>query len=280
MITISPITPFIFDQLYRKYNETLLCPCSTTMVPYKNFVSQEFTFHPVCSSIFVNQRWIEALYLSNATQYAPFDFRATASSQLIILQNSLGATNQGNALVSSLNTNTMVAITGFKFLALILGTPIIYCQRDSNDTRNVKKEMCGIENPIIQGGFFLKSNIGLPIPDQSCTSSISDSNAVKGFFAGCTPFEGSFFTFLLITWLSTELMTIKVWNPSLPHYNNLKRLNSNTLICPCYTTTMPYDTFIALSPTLHQVCSSDFISDRWISVLKNSLPTNIVILKF
>ncbi|CAF4056673.1 unnamed protein product, partial [Adineta steineri] len=82
MITISPITLNIFNELYLEYNETLSCPCSTTMVPYKNFVSQKFTFHPVCSSIFVSQRWIEALYLSNATKYFSLDFRTTASSQV------------------------------------------------------------------------------------------------------------------------------------------------------------------------------------------------------
>ncbi|CAF4042328.1 unnamed protein product [Adineta steineri] len=83
VITIAPITLNIFDELYLEYNETLSCPCSTTMVPYKNFVSQKFTFHPVCSSIFVSQQWIEALYLFNASKYVPFDFRTTASSQYI-----------------------------------------------------------------------------------------------------------------------------------------------------------------------------------------------------
>ncbi|CAF3993792.1 unnamed protein product [Adineta steineri] len=83
VITIAPITLNIFDELYLEYNETLSCPCSTTMVPYKNFVSQKFTFHPVCSSIFVSQQWIEALYLFNASKYVPFDFRTTASSQSI-----------------------------------------------------------------------------------------------------------------------------------------------------------------------------------------------------
>ncbi|CAF0909239.1 unnamed protein product [Adineta steineri] len=171
----------------------------------------------------------------------------------------------------------MVGISGFKFFAQIIRVLITYCQRDSNNFGNIKKEVCGIENPIIQGGFFPASNSGVAIPDQTCRSNRPDTTAVKGFFAGCTPFEGSFFTFLLITWLSTELITIKVWNPSLFDYNNLKRLNSNTLICPCSTTAMPYHTFSSLSPTLHQVCSSDFVSDRWISVLKNSLSSNTVI---
>ncbi|CAF1356663.1 unnamed protein product [Adineta steineri] len=333
MITISPITPIIFNQLYREYNETLSCPCSTTMVPYKNFVSQKFTFHPVCSSIFVSQQWIEALYLFNATKYVPFDFRTTASSQFKLLSsfcllsqmtvlqsqnelknnefttisllpeaqvnstvnatvqffhntsinqiishlNYLRATNQGNTLISSLNTNTMVVPSGVKFMVNVFGAQIAYCQRHSNDIGNIKRETCGIENPVIQGGFLPASDDGTPMQDITCKSVVPDFTPVKGFFTGCTPFEGSFFTFLLITWLSTKLDTVKVWNPSLFDYNNLERLNSNTLICPCSTTLIPYHTFISLSPSLHQVCSSDFVSDRWISVLKNSIYSKMIL---
>ncbi|CAF1250710.1 unnamed protein product [Adineta steineri] len=184
--------------------------------------------------------------------------------------NYLRATNQGNTLISSLNTNTMVLVSGVKFRVDIFGAQITYCQRYSNDIGNVKREMCGFENPIIQGGFLRASDDGTPMADITCKPAVPSPTPVKGFFAGCTPFEGSFFTFLLITWLSTKLDTVKVWNPSLIDYNNLERLNSNTLICPCSTTLIPYHTFISLSPSLHQVCSSDFVSDRWISVLKNS----------
>ena len=37
---------------------------------------------PVCSSVFTSQKWIEALYMTNASHYPPKDFRATASSQV------------------------------------------------------------------------------------------------------------------------------------------------------------------------------------------------------
>ncbi|CAF1083820.1 unnamed protein product, partial [Adineta steineri] len=75
---------------YQKYktwlhNKTLSCPCSTTSISYKNFVSNTIKLHPVCSSRFVSQEWIHALYLSNASQYEVSDFRTTASSQFEIL---------------------------------------------------------------------------------------------------------------------------------------------------------------------------------------------------
>ncbi|CAF3980042.1 unnamed protein product [Rotaria sp. Silwood1] len=74
---------------------------------------------------------------------------------------------------------------------------------------------------------------------------------------------------LIFNSLRTETVTTTVSSPSLITYNNLQVLYSNTLRCPCSTTTIPYETFISLSPILHQVCSSDFVTDRWLSIVKN-----------
>jgi hypothetical protein len=57
-------------------------------------------------------------------------------------------------------------------------------------------------------------------------------------------------------------------NPSLTAYKRLQGLHSSTLICPCSNVTMPYSTFITLYPILHQVCSSDFVSESWISMMR------------
>ncbi|CAF1242607.1 unnamed protein product [Adineta steineri] len=84
-VTVYDITPVKFDELYSKYNKTLSCPCSTISMPHKTFVSNIIKFHPVCKSIFVNQSWIEALYLLNASEYGVWDFRTTASSQFALL---------------------------------------------------------------------------------------------------------------------------------------------------------------------------------------------------
>ncbi|CAF1466772.1 unnamed protein product, partial [Adineta steineri] len=53
--------------------------------------------------------------------------------------------------------------------------------------------------------------------------------------------------------------------------------------CPCSTTTIPYETFISLSPNFHQVCSSGFVNDAWITLLSltrnglyNNWPTRAV----
>ncbi|CAF4210813.1 unnamed protein product, partial [Adineta steineri] len=45
-------------------------------------------------------------------------------------------------------------------------------------------------------------------------------------------------------------------------------LYSITLNCPCSTKTISYRSFVSLSPTLHQVCSSGFVADDWLKLLK------------
>ena len=81
-VIISAVTPLIFNNLYLEHGETLSCPCVTNAIPYKVFVSNTITFHPVCTSIFVSPQWIQALSLGNASTYGVADFRTSASSQV------------------------------------------------------------------------------------------------------------------------------------------------------------------------------------------------------
>jgi hypothetical protein len=82
IVTISNITPSLFEQLHLNYGQTLSCPCSTISVPYEAFVANTILSDPICTSIFVRRQWIEALYLDDASAYVENDFRVTASSQV------------------------------------------------------------------------------------------------------------------------------------------------------------------------------------------------------
>ncbi|CAF1013972.1 unnamed protein product [Adineta ricciae] len=84
----------------------------------------------------------------------------------------------------------------------------------------------------------------------------------------------SFTILLIFTSLSTEIVTITESNPSLLTYEELQIVHTNTLQCPCSTTTIPYENFLSLSPVLHQVCSSDWVSDRWLSILQRVVDYN------
>ncbi|CAF1432845.1 unnamed protein product [Adineta ricciae] len=84
-IIILDVTPNVFDQLQHKYIKTLSCPCREVKIPYKAFVSTMMTLHPICSSVFVSDEWIEAFYLANASEYFLGDFANSAYSQHKIL---------------------------------------------------------------------------------------------------------------------------------------------------------------------------------------------------
>lgn len=81
-VVITNVDMEQFEKLYSKYDEFLSCPCSTITTSYETFISNTIQFHPVCSSFFVSQQWIEALYLLNRSSYEVADFRTTATSQV------------------------------------------------------------------------------------------------------------------------------------------------------------------------------------------------------
>ncbi|CAF0734638.1 unnamed protein product [Adineta steineri] len=68
--------------------------------------------------------------------------------------------------------------------------------------------------------------------------------------------------------LSFEIKLIRVNKPSLSTVQQLQTQSQTNLIsslqCPCTNLTIPYSQFIQLQPFYHQVCSSDFVSERWI----------------
>ncbi|CAF1432802.1 unnamed protein product [Adineta ricciae] len=84
-IIIQDVTRDVFHQLQHKYTETLSCPCRELKIPYSAFVSTVVTLHPICSSVFVSDEWIEAFYLANASEYYSGDFANSAYSQHKIL---------------------------------------------------------------------------------------------------------------------------------------------------------------------------------------------------
>ena len=66
---------------------------------------------------------------------------------------------------------------------------------------------------------------------------------------------------------STQTVVSVEYDPSLSTYQKLQTMHPSTVQCPCSNMTMAYKTFAFLSPTFHQVCSSDLVSDSWISLL-------------
>ena len=80
---------------------------------------------------------------------------------------------------------------------------------------------------------------------------------------------------LLFNSLSTQTITKNVSNPTLTIYIDLQKSYLHTLRCPCSTMAIPYQKFMSLSPVLHQICSSDFTTDKWLSILKQSATSSV-----
>ena len=71
--------------------------------------------------------------------------------------------------------------------------------------------------------------------------------------------EYSFFT--------VNVKTITLDTPSL---EKITELENRTLVCPCSTSVIPYGTFLSVAPIFHPICSSDFVSDPWLTELDRS----------
>ncbi|CAF1388030.1 unnamed protein product [Adineta steineri] len=501
IVTISDITPSLFDQLRHEHGETLSCPCSTTIISYENFVLNTLSTDPICSSIFVSKEWVQSFYIPYASSFPIIDFRTTAYSQFELLAafcsfsqefvsqvltdinqqqlltiellvedevqsqvieniklirantyvqissslNFMQIITQSNSLISALNTNAQLLITtedlsiltmdGNQILLLAVKPTVYYRKNMPNvlysvpyDLRDIydnywpdtplsfiSSNISGVVDGFLSGctpfdglltstldclysnkcleqliNYFpnlnqtnfnftdplLLSNrqnnslyerlTNLFIEDWSptinyskyftncaplqCTYTTTDQNSLSytvifllSLYGGLTIMfrliapavihslltfgiklasirevfqwikqinlfkssvdqntdatkkqylitrvylillAGSILTLLLFTSLSTHITTMTVSNPSIDVYRNLQDIHQDTLKCPCSTATIPYETFISLSPNFHQVCSSDFVNDTWITFLSlirtglyNDWPTRAV----
>ena len=81
-VTVSNPTLSLCNQLQRQYGDTLSCPCSAVSSPYKTFVSNTISLHPLCSSGFVSDEWVKALYFPFASLFPQTDIRTTAFSHV------------------------------------------------------------------------------------------------------------------------------------------------------------------------------------------------------
>ncbi|CAM4911515.1 unnamed protein product [Rotaria socialis] len=62
---------------------------------------------------------------------------------------------------------------------------------------------------------------------------------------------------------SSNWTNVTVYSPSIKQYENLYNQYPNTLQCPCSNISIPYDTFIQVTPIQHQVCTSNFVQPWW-----------------
>jgi hypothetical protein len=84
-VTIQNPSQDVFQALYSKYSTTLQCPCSQLEIPYETFINISYDLHPVCSSVFVSDTWINLLSRPDIGYFFPLDFRSSGSGQFQLL---------------------------------------------------------------------------------------------------------------------------------------------------------------------------------------------------
>ena len=83
--------------------------------------------------------------------------------------------------------------------------------------------------------------------------------------------------YIIILWLAMMVLIIytslhvstrefRIEKPALSTYLSLYNEHAN-LECPCADISISYRRFLQLSPSYHQICSSELLSDRWIHFL-------------
>jgi hypothetical protein len=81
-VNLQRTTVAQYERLYSRYSQTLTCACTKISINYDKFVHVNYTLHQLCSSIFVDQRWID--YLARSiyfeTTLSVADFRSTSLS--------------------------------------------------------------------------------------------------------------------------------------------------------------------------------------------------------
>ncbi|CAF3129137.1 unnamed protein product [Rotaria sp. Silwood2] len=85
VFTVQNPSLTIYEILKKKDVNTLSCPCSQVTIPYTTFVSMSTLFHPICSSWFVSNDWINLLFDPDISYFFQLDFRSSATGQFQML---------------------------------------------------------------------------------------------------------------------------------------------------------------------------------------------------
>jgi len=71
---------------------------------------------------------------------------------------------------------------------------------------------------------------------------------------------------------SPHTTTVEIKKPSLSMYKDLVVQSYDSLECLCAHISIKYESFLNIEPRFHEVCSSDFVSDQWITYLYGNIP--------
>ena len=78
---VQPAQDSKVERLESIYPNSINVPCTQVSIPYSKFFNFSPEFHQICSSKFIEKKWISSLFLFNTTSHNILDFRTFAFSQ-------------------------------------------------------------------------------------------------------------------------------------------------------------------------------------------------------
>ncbi|UJR38908.1 hypothetical protein I4U23_031576 [Adineta vaga] len=228
--------------------------------------------------------------------------RTNILAQIVSPLNFIQITTRANSLYSALNTNTIIFVYSQYTPPFINQMPTYYFDKDL--IAMGIGFPCYLNSKTAPAGFYslsldVSSRRHVFWPINPLWSIPNASAMVNGFYGGCIPLDallastldclynitclqifpnyfpalskvnlnwtyGSILLIIIFTSISTEMTAMIVSNPTLSNYKYLKDLYPNTFRCSCSNAAIPYGKFLSLSPVLHRICSSDYITESWI----------------
>ncbi|CAF1287551.1 unnamed protein product [Adineta ricciae] len=110
-----------YARLNSSYSQTLSCPCKQISISYKAILDVNYTFHQICTSIFVSEEWINTIPKADPTSINPNDFRMNFIYRFRALSDFCTLSNQtiSNALNQFYSSQYIrSSVTSYKVLEL------------------------------------------------------------------------------------------------------------------------------------------------------------------
>jgi hypothetical protein len=125
---------------------------------------------------------------------------------------------------------------------------------DAAERLNWRDFVAKIKMKIVELSIFDNNRIGDEI-------GIRRSCIATRLFIGCMAI--ALITLIIYTAQSAQIITKTIPSPSQVEYEALQGQYPNTLQCPCSVVSITYKEFIEITPTYHQLCSSNLITPQW-----------------
>ncbi|CAF4483551.1 unnamed protein product [Rotaria socialis] len=129
---------------------------------------------------------------------------------------------------------------------------------------------------ILRAGLQYLRNLNL-FPSKSPT--VTDSHTLQNQILSTRLFILSFCLSLVIlivyTFIVTATKTLTLKQPTSGQYAQLYDKYQESITCPCTQISIDYGIFIHVNYTLHQVCTSSFVTNDWLMYLRNALAGRI-----